>query len=81
MLQMLEGHTDGIEALCFSPNGQILASGSRDRTIKLWRIEDGVLLHTLYGNQGMIKHLTFSPDGYLLASGSTDLIVRLWGVP
>ncbi|NJN98403.1 MAG: hypothetical protein HC875_32080 [Anaerolineales bacterium] len=76
----MEAHTDGITQVRFSPQGDILASGSRDGTIKLWSVNDGALLHTLQGHTGWVKSLDFSPNGELLASGSEDGTVRLWGI-
>jgi serine/threonine protein kinase/sugar lactone lactonase YvrE/tetratricopeptide (TPR) repeat protein len=76
----LSGHSDHVHSLAFSPDGQTLASGSWDHTIKLWRVEDGTLLHTLSGHQRYISGLAFSPDGQTLASGSADGTIRLWRV-
>ncbi|KYC40300.1 hypothetical protein WA1_27610 [Scytonema hofmannii PCC 7110] len=73
----LEGHHDIVWAVSFSLDGQLLASGSTDRTIKLWR-RDGFLLQTLKGHSDAITSLTFSPDGQTLASASLDKTVKLW---
>ncbi|GAB1538286.1 hypothetical protein NUACC21_09440 [Scytonema sp. NUACC21] len=73
----LEGHRDIVWAVSFSPNGQLLASGSRDRTVKLWR-RDGLLLQTLKGHSDAITSLSFSPDGQTLASASLDKTVKIW---
>ena len=43
----LSGHKDDIYSLAFSPNGQILASGSKDTTVRLWQVSDGRLLRIL----------------------------------
>lgn len=73
----LVGHQLPISALRFSPDHQQLASGSDDKTIKLWNLK-GSLLHTLVGHQARINDLAFSPDGKLLASVSEDKTLRLW---
>jgi WD40 repeat protein len=65
----------------FSPNGDILALGFEDGTIKLLRISDGVSLITLKGHLDSISKLLFSSDGLNLYSGSKDGTIRIWGVP
>ena len=56
----------------------MIASGSEDGTIKLWRVSDGELLHTLEGHTGGVASVSFSPDGRLLISGSYDSTIRIW---
>ncbi len=77
----LEGHKDWVHSVSFSPDGQILASGSDDNTIKLWRISDGDLIKTLKGHEGGVRSVSFSPDGQILASGSSDKNIKLWQMP
>ncbi len=76
----LEGHTEYVKGVAFSPNGRALASGSIDYTVQLWQVADGSLLHTLEGHTEYVKSVAFSPDGAMLASGSADGTVRLWGI-
>ena len=65
--------------LAFSPDGQALACGGDDKAVRLWRVDDRVLLRTLeHGSK--VRSIAFSPDGRLLASGSEDRMVRLWGL-
>ncbi|MFN9835189.1 MAG: WD40 repeat domain-containing protein, partial [Pseudanabaena sp.] len=70
--QVLRGHSDRILSVTFSPNGQILASGSADRTIKLWHPQTGKLIKTLQGHRSWIWEIAISPDNKFLASGSYD---------
>ena len=77
-LRTLEYHGQ-VSSVAFSPDGQILASGSSDYTVCLWRVSDGALLRTLEGHADRVSSVAFSPDGQMLASGSVDT-VRLWRV-
>ena len=71
----------GALQVAFSKDGDILATGSYDHTVRLWGAADGTLLKTLYGHGDYVTDLTFSPSGELLASGSYDGTVIMWGVP
>ena len=74
----LSGHQNVILSVSFSPDGKTLASGSDDKTIKLWDLATGKELQTLSGHQDEIYSVSFSPDGKTLASGSRDKTIKLW---
>jgi WD40 repeat protein len=74
----LEGHRDWVGVLAFLPDDLLLASGSRDNTVKLWDITTGAAGGTLEGHTDSVLALTFSPDGQLLASASSNESIRLW---
>ena len=78
MLTSLEGHTGDVYSVAWSPNGKTLASGSGDRTVKLWDVATGKLLASLRGHTGAVYTVAWSPDGKTLASGSDDRTVKLW---
>jgi WD40 repeat protein len=79
-LYTLEGHTAQVLSVVFSPDGSLVASGSVDDTMRLWRTKEGTLLRTMQGHPFPILSLAFSPNGALLASGSYDGLVRIWRV-
>ena len=58
----------------------MLASGSWDKTIKLWDVASGRELRTLSGHRNGVTSVAFSPDGKVLASGSDDNTIKLWDV-
>ncbi|MDE0316149.1 MAG: WD40 repeat domain-containing protein [Candidatus Poribacteria bacterium] len=65
--------------LTFSSNGKMLASGSRDKIIRLWNVETGNALFTLTGHNKQITAIAFSPNGKSLVSASY-LVIYLWNV-
>jgi hypothetical protein len=74
----LEGHQDWVSSIRYSPDGKTIASGSADKTIKLWDAATGKLLHTLQGHQAEVSSISYSPDGKTIASGSNDKTIKLW---
>ena len=78
---ILKGHEDYIGCLSYSPNSQIIASGSKDQTVRLWDVKTGKQLRTLRGHQSEIIFLSFSPDGNTLISESRDMTINFWDVP
>jgi WD40 repeat protein len=90
------GHGNWVWGIAYSPDGKILASGSSDRTVKLWDISTGNCLTTLQGHTDIVHTVAFSPipltspflrgtgggsqGGVILASGSADRTVRIWNI-
>ncbi|OHW95573.1 nwd1 protein [Colletotrichum incanum] len=68
-LQTLEDHGNWVYSVAFSADGQQLASGSGDHTVKLWDIATGVCIQTLKGHSNWVRSVAFSADGQQLASG------------
>jgi len=70
---MAGGHTGGVTSVSFSPDGSLLASGSLDYTVKLWRVSDGALLRNYDQETGTsVFSIQFSPNGRLLCYGRVD---------
>ena len=76
----LEDHNSLVNSVSFSPDGKTLASGSEDKTIKLWDVQTGKEITTLQGHDYWVTSVSFSPDGKTLASGSIDGTIKLWDV-
>jgi WD40 repeat protein len=76
----LQGHPKAVLSVAYSPDGKTLASGSDDKTIKLWDVATGQERATLTGHEREVRSVAFSPDGETLASGSYDGTIRLWDV-
>lgn len=84
---ILDGHTADVTYVAFSATVQILASGSKDNTIKLWDLSTGKNLATLYPYSGksftwseMGTNIAFSPDGQKTASVSNEKSITIWSV-
>ena len=77
-LDFLYGHAAGVESLAFHPSGEILASGSRDDTIRIWDVASGRTQIYIPEHEGDVLSVDFNFDGSLLASGSQDRTIRLW---
>jgi WD40 repeat protein len=67
-----------VSSVAFNPDGTRIASGSFDKTVRLWDTASGELLATLTEHEGAVISVAFSPDGTRIASGSDDRTVRLW---
>jgi WD40 repeat protein len=75
----LQGHTDWVLSVAISSNGRLVASGSRDNTVRLWEVATGKERAVLRGHSESVNTVAFSPDGQTLASGSgTFDKVRGW---
>jgi WD40 repeat protein len=78
VIQTLVGHSGVVRAVAISPDGQLLASGSEDNTIKIWQLKTGRLVRTLIGHTNWISSLAITPDGQMLVSASGDSTIKIW---
>ncbi|CAG5116734.1 unnamed protein product [Candidula unifasciata] len=76
---ILTGHTGNIHAVAFSQYG-MLASGSWDRSVRIWNPLKGNCIHILLGHTGWVQAVSFSPDGGYCASAADDECVKVWDV-
>mgnify|MGYP002780377672 CR=1 FL=1 len=79
-LRRLPGHTGPVTAVAFDPTGKYLASGSSDKSVRVWDAKSGDSVAVLPGHADTIEALAFDPAGTRLASASDDFTLRLWAV-
>jgi WD40 repeat protein len=80
LAQTLSGHSDWVNSVAISPDGRTLASGSHDKTIKIWNLATGEQIRTLSGHSYSVYSVAISPDGRTLASGSRDKTIKIWNL-
>jgi WD40 repeat protein len=79
-LAKLDGHKGRVLCMAFSPDGKFVASGSKDKTVRIWDVA-GKREHRIHeGHKGAVTSVSFSADGQRLLSGGDDHTVRLWDV-
>ena len=76
----IEAFGDVAACVAFSPNSELLAAGSFEKTIKIWKVAAGEPIAELTGHTNWVFSISFSPDGATLASASYDKTARLWNV-
>ena len=75
----IAAHGQQVNTVTFSPDGQWLASGSADKTVKLWST-NGELISTFAAHQLAVNAVAFAPLALLIASASADATVRIWNL-
>lgn len=69
-----------VNGVHFSPDGNLLATGSWDGSVRLWRPNDGYLVQTMPSGMGEVNGVAFSPDGRMLVTASRNRAVQFWRV-
>ncbi|KAG0366973.1 hypothetical protein BGX24_003463, partial [Mortierella sp. AD032] len=78
--RQLKGHTKSVNCIVFSPDPQLIASGSSDKTTRVWNAHSGALVIVLEGHKGVVTSIAFSSAGHQIVTGSKDGTVRLWNL-
>ena len=77
----LHGHTDGVRAAAFSPDGALIASGSRDGTLRLWDASTRQPIgEPLTAHNAWVNSVAFSPDGTQIACAGSTATIHLWEI-
>ena len=79
-VRTLKGHDAAVSSVAFSPAGDLIASGSWDKTVKIWDALTGKEIRTLAGHNQKVTAIAFHPTRKELASGSEDRFVRTWNL-
>lgn len=79
-LYRFRGDDDFVNDIAFNPDGDLVVTGGRERSIRLWSAETGQELMRLEGHKHTIMSLAFNVNGTMIASGSFDSTLRLWHV-
>ncbi|MCZ7595845.1 MAG: serine/threonine protein kinase [Hyphomicrobium sp.] len=79
-LQVLDGHENAVQSLAYSPQQLLLASGSADKTVRVWSLDTLTLKRAFRGPRDFVTSVAFSHSGKLLAAGALDGRIQIWSV-
>ena len=72
------GHLSNVDCVAWHPNANYIASGSADRTVRVWDVNDGECVRVFAGHSAGVRSLVFAPDGRTLASSADDGRIHVW---
>ncbi|KAF9350163.1 hypothetical protein BGX34_001378 [Mortierella sp. NVP85] len=75
-----DGHSHALTSIVYSPDSKRVASGSWDRTVRIWDVVTGACLHVLNAHDDQVNSVAYSPQGDQIASASKDRTVKVWDV-
>jgi WD40 repeat protein len=78
LLRTLEGHADDVNSVSVTLDGKRAVSGSDDKGLRVWDLENGACLRILEGHTGRVKSVSVTPDGKRAVSGGDDRTLRVW---
>ena len=79
-VQIFRGHTNGVEGLALSPDGNYVLSAADDRTARLWDIKTGQEVQRFSGHRAFVYSVAFSSDGQRILTGGANGTVQLWDI-
>ncbi|MFF5253087.1 NACHT and WD repeat domain-containing protein [Streptomyces leeuwenhoekii] len=74
----LDGHSDTVRDVAWSPDGRLLSTASRDGTARVYEVRSGRPLRVLPSDGAMVESVAFSPDSARVATVGRDHVVRVW---
>lgn len=77
-LRIMAGHLSDVDCVRWHANCNYIATGSSDKTVRLWDVQSGDCVRIFIGHRSMILSLAMSPDGRYMASGDEDGTVMMW---
>jgi len=80
LLFTLAGHSDKVNAVAITSDGKKAVSGSADKTLKVWDIENGEEICTLIGHKKSVNSVAITADGRIAISGSADKTLKVWDI-
>lgn len=80
LLQTLSNHGEGIDCISYTPSGNYIISGGKDKIISIWDIDKGICVQKLVGHSGNINSVAVSLDGLHVLSAGDDNEIRLWSI-
>ena len=79
-IAVLNGHSNGVQAASFSPDGKRIVTASDDQTARVWDAETGKEIALLKAHDGTVFDAKWSPDGRRLVTAGQDRVARVWDV-